>query len=98
MDLFMSAKGNRPGLKLIVQPKAKKTKILGVHDGMVKLAIASPPVDGKANKEVVAFLADFFKLKKSEVSIVSGERSRRKICLLGSLEEEDIRKKLTPFL
>lgn len=98
MDVCLFVKGDRPGLKLIVQPKAKKTQIVGLHDGMLKLAVASPPVDGKANKEIVTFLADFFKLKKSEVSIISGERSRRKICLLGSLEEEDIRKKLTPFL
>jgi uncharacterized protein len=98
MWMSMFAEGDRPGLKLIVQPKAKKTQIVGLYDGMLKLAVASPPVDGKANKEIVTFLADFFKLKKSEVSIISGERSRRKICLLGSLKEEDIKKKLTPFL
>ena len=68
------------------------------HDGMLKLAVASPPVDGKANNEVIAFLADFFNVEKSDVSIISGERSRRKICLLGSLEEEDIRERLRPFL
>ncbi|MEE4242823.1 MAG: DUF167 domain-containing protein [Desulfopila sp.] len=98
MDVFFSAKEGRSGLKLIIQTKAKKTGIVGVYDGMLKLAVASPPVDGKANNEVIAFLADFFNVKKSDVSIISGERSRRKICLLGSLEEEDIRERLRPFL
>jgi hypothetical protein len=94
----VSIKGNRTGLKIIVQPKASKTRIVGLHDGMVKLAVAAPPVDGKANGEVIAFLADFFGLKKNEVKIVSGEHSRRKVCLLGDLGEDTIRKKLAPFL
>lgn len=81
-----------------MQPKAKKTDFIGLYDGMVKLAVASPPVDGKANAAVVNFLASFFKLKKSDVQIVSGARSRRKICILGCLDETTVRSRLEPIL
>ena len=97
MDHVISVKGST-GLRIIVQPKAKKTDILGLYDGMVKLAVASPPVDGKANATVVDFLANFFKLKKSDVQIISGSRSRRKVCILGDLKENAVRCRLEPFL
>ena len=86
------------GLRLFVQPKASKTKIVGLHDGMVKLTVSAPPVDGKANKIVIAFLADLFKVKKSEVAIVSGEQARRKVCVVGDLQEKDIKRVLAPYL
>lgn len=97
MDHVISVKGST-GLRIIVQPKAKKTDIIGLYDGMVKLAVASPPVDGKANATVVAFLANFFKLKKNQVHIISGARSRRKVCILGDLKEAAVRSRLEPFL
>ena len=97
MDHVISVKGGT-GLRIVVQPRARKTEVIGLHDGMVKLAVASPPVDGKANAAGVKFLADFFRLKKNEVSIVSGVRSRKKICTLGNLGEETVRSRLEPFL
>lgn len=91
-------KNERMGLKVLVQPKAKKTQIVGVHDGMLKLAVASPPVEGKANRAVRAFLADVFGLKKKEVQIVSGERARKKVVELGDLKAPAIRKTLASLL
>jgi uncharacterized protein (TIGR00251 family) len=97
MDYVISVKGST-GLRIIVQPKAKKTEIIGLYDGMVKLAVASVPVDGKANATVVSFLAKLFNLKKNEIHLVSGARSRRKVCILGKLEETEVRCRLKPFL
>ena len=97
MDHVISV-GGSTGLRIIVQPKAKKTGFIGLYDGMVKLAVTSPPVDGKANAAVVTFLAGFFKLKKAEVQIVSGTRSRRKVCILGNLKEAEVKNRLEPIL
>ncbi len=83
-----------PLLRVYVQPKASRTGFSGMHDDMLKLTITAPPVDGKANKAVIGFLAKFFHIPKKEVTIVSGEKSRRKICCLGRLNEEEIRKRL----
>jgi hypothetical protein len=57
----------------------------------LKLAISAPPVEGKANKEVIAFLAGFFKIPKKEITIVGGLQSREKRCRIGSLSEAEAR-------
>jgi len=48
-------------------------------DEVMKLKVAAPPVEGKANREVIEFLANHFKVAKSKVRIISGEKSRNKI-------------------
>lgn len=63
---------------LYIQPGAKKTELAGVHDGLVKLRVSSPPVEGAANKAVVSFVSEYAGLPKSAVKIVSGEKSRTK--------------------
>lgn len=61
-----------------MQPGAKKNDVDGLYQGRLKLKLRAPAVDNKANKALVAFVADILGLKKSQVSIVGGEKSRRK--------------------
>lgn len=65
-------------LTLHIQPGAKKTGFAGLHGEAMKIRLAAPPVDGKANAALCAFLADFCKVQKSAVSLISGETSRAK--------------------
>jgi uncharacterized protein (TIGR00251 family) len=65
-------------LHLHVQPGAKRTEVAGLHGDAVKLRLAAPPVDGKANAELKRFLADAFGVAARDVAIVRGETSRRK--------------------
>lgn len=90
-------RGRHTTLKLFVQAKAKKNQFTGIYDGRLKLAVAAPPVEGKANKEIVSFLASFFGLKKKQIKLVAGERSRRKTCILEDLEERVLQEKLRDF-
>jgi uncharacterized protein (TIGR00251 family) len=73
-------------LAVRAQPGAKKTAITGVYgEGtatQLKIAVHAPPVEGRANEAVVAFLADLFSVPKSEVKVVSGEFARSKVFLL----------------
>ena len=66
-------------LSLRVEPRSSKSEIIGIHGERLKIKIKSPPVDGKANKEVIAFLADKLNVKKACISIVSGKSSRDKV-------------------
>lgn len=66
-------------LEIYVQPGAKKTAISGLHDGRLKIRLKSAPIDGKANQELVAFIAQFFKLRKQDIQIIRGEKSRFKL-------------------
>ena len=61
-----------------VVPRASKSEIVGEHDGMLKVRIAAPPVDGAANEEVIKLLARTFKVSKSSVMITSGQTSKTK--------------------
>ena len=66
-------------LTLHIQPGAKKTEVAGEHGDALKIRLAAPPVDGKANAALIAFVADRLGLAKSAVSLKSGRTSRRKV-------------------
>ena len=61
-----------------VVPRASKSEIVGEMDGALKIRIASPPVDGAANAELVKLLAKTFEISKSEVEISGGQTSKTK--------------------
>lgn len=65
-------------LSVLVQPRASRSKIVGEHDGMLKIQLAAPPVDGEANAELVQMLARLLGVPKRQVTLMSGETSRRK--------------------
>ncbi len=72
------AADGRIRIKVAAQPGAKKTTVSGVHDGCLKIKIAAPPVEGAANDELIAFLAERLHVKQKDVTLVSGQRTRRK--------------------
>jgi hypothetical protein len=61
------------------KPRAKKSRVVGVHGEALSLAIAAPPVDGAANKEVVRFLAELFGVPRGGVTLVRGTSARMKL-------------------
>lgn len=65
-------------LAVLVQPRASRTKVVGEHDGRLKIALAAPPVDGEANAALVEFLSDTLGVKKADVTLLDGDTSRRK--------------------
>jgi len=65
-------------LELLVQPRASRTRVVGEHDGRLKLQLAAPPVDGEANAALVEFLAGALGVRKGDVTIARGEAGRRK--------------------
>ena len=73
-------------LAVRAQPGAKKTNIAGVYGegagAQLKIAVQAPPIEGRANIALIAFLADFFSIPKSAVELMSGELSRSKVFLL----------------
>ena len=72
------ATDGRITLTLHIQPGAKKTEFGGLHGDALKIRLAAPPVDGKANEALIKFVADTLGLPKSAVTIKSGQTSRRK--------------------
>ena len=73
-------------LAVRVQPGAKKTAVTGAYgegaDARLKVAVHAAPVEGRANAELITFLAEIFSLQKNAIELVSGDLSRSKIFLL----------------
>ncbi|WP_432719303.1 DUF167 domain-containing protein [Jeongeupia wiesaeckerbachi] len=69
-------------LRLHVQPGAKRTEVVGLHGDALKLRLAAPPVDGKANARLIAWLADLFGVPQRQVMIKSGLSSRQKVVVI----------------
>ncbi|KHA60731.1 hypothetical protein NL53_08900 [Vibrio variabilis] len=65
-------------LRLYIQPKASRDKLVGLHGDELKVAITAPPVDGKANAHLSKYLAKQFKVAKGFIKIEKGELGRHK--------------------
>ena len=78
-DWFRVAADGRLTLTLHIQPGAKKTELAGRHGDALKVRLAAPPVDGKANAALIEFIAATLRLPKSSVILKSGQTSRRKV-------------------
>jgi uncharacterized protein len=65
-------------LAVRLQPASRKNAVTGVHAGAVKIALTAPPVEGKANEALIAFLAEALRLPRARIAIVSGLASRAK--------------------
>lgn len=59
-------------------PRASRTQFVGIHDGMLKVQIAAPPVDGAANEALIAFFALSLQVSKKAVHLASGSSNKRK--------------------
>jgi uncharacterized protein (TIGR00251 family) len=66
-------------LALHVQPGAKRAGVAGLHGERLKLRIAAPALDGRANDALIAFVAEKLGVPKARVAVVRGERSRDKV-------------------
>lgn len=89
-------------LAVRAQPGAKKTAITGIYgEGtavQLKIAVHAPPLEGRANQALIAFLAETFGLPKNAVELVSGELSRSKVFLLRGVTAEKAKNALNELL
>lgn len=81
-------------LRVRVQPRAKRTEVVGERAGAVVVRVASPPVDGKANATLCRFLADRAGVPKSAVRVVRGEGARDKLVRVDGVSVDALRRAL----
>jgi uncharacterized protein (TIGR00251 family) len=93
-------KESKKGLTFDIQviPNASRAGIAGVQDGAFKLKVAVPPVEGAANEACIKLLAGEFKLKKSQMEIFTGSKSRRKTILVKNEKKADLELKINNYL
>jgi uncharacterized protein (TIGR00251 family) len=78
----LSPHGEGVALRLAVVPNAKRTEVDGMHDGALRVRLAAPPMEGRANDELVAWLAKSLGVQRRAISLAQGASGRRKRVLI----------------
>jgi hypothetical protein len=86
--------GNEIVVKVKIVPGSSQNKIVGVYDNALKITITAPPVEGKANKKCIAYLAKYFDVAKSKIEIISGKSSKNKLIKIYDINKKDFLEKL----
>ena len=82
-------------IKIKLIPRSSRNEIIGKENNAIKMKLTAPPVEGKANKALVQFLAKKLGVPKRDIEIVSGEHSREKSLKINGLSIEEVMGKLT---
>lgn len=83
--LWYTHENNSVTLDLYVQPGAKSTEITGLHGRSLKIRLASPPIDGRANIALLKYISILFDVPLRQVDLIRGEKSRhKKVIVTGS--------------
>jgi len=86
MSTWYGINGDCITLILHVQPGARQTTVAGLHGDALKIRLAAPPIEGRANEALLRFIADVFKVPLRDVELKQGEQSRHKrVAVRGSL-------------
>jgi uncharacterized protein (TIGR00251 family) len=74
-------------LGIWAKPRASKSRVVGIREGRLEVALAAPPVDGEANRELLRTLADHFGVARRSVELTSGESGRNKRVRITGIDE-----------
>lgn len=83
-------------VSLKVQPRASRSGLAGMHGQALKVRLAAPPVDGKANEALLAFLAEALGVPRRRLALVAGETARDKRVRVEGLTCQDVVRALEP--
>lgn len=92
IDCVETKEGISFGVRIV--PRASRNEIVGAHGGLLKVRIASAPVDGAANAELIRVMARHFNVARADVTIVSGETSKSKRIKIENLSKSDFEEKI----
>ena len=81
-------------LRVLVQPRASRDEVAGVHGDYLKIRLTSPPVEGAANKNLIRFLSKKLKVPASRIEITKGHRARQKVIKIENCKLEHVKSRL----
>ena len=96
MNNMVLLRESKKGLTFDIQviPHASRAEIAGVQEGAFKVKVTAPPVEGAANEACIKLLADKLGLKKSQIKISSGAKSRKKTVMIKDISKEELQIKI----
>ncbi len=81
-------------IAVTVVPRSSRCEIAGVQNEMLKVKLTSPPAEGKANAQCIEFIAKQLGIAKSQIIIIQGKTSRRKVLKINGVTEKELKEKL----
>ena len=93
-DSYFKITGNDIIIKVKIVPGSSKNKIIGAYNDALKITITAPPVEGKANKKCIAYLAKYFDVAKSKIEIISGQTSKNKLIRIYDISQKEFLDKI----
>jgi len=97
-SLTLRASGDGLLLGLRVSPGAKQTRVQGVYGDRLKVRVAAPPADNRANQLLLAALSDWLELPSDYLALHSGHTSRDKVVLVRGLGADELQKRLATLV
>jgi len=85
---------NEAKISLRVYPGAPRSELLGFTEGVLRVRISAPPVKGKANRELLAFLSQLLGISQGALTITRGHTNRNKTVVASGLSQEELLKRL----
>ena len=76
-------------IKLYIRPGASETRVEGIYQDRIKIRVSAPPEKGKANKELIKFVAEILSIPKSCIDITSGKTSNYKVIQINTGKKRD---------
>jgi uncharacterized protein (TIGR00251 family) len=97
---MLTIKETNGGVQFAVRviPGASKNEVAGIQDGALKIKLTAPPVEGKANKACIDFLARLLGMRRSALAIASGEKSRKKTVAVDGIGRVELEARLKDIL
>ena len=91
-DLELLSRDGSIGLRVRVKPKARRTEIVGVEAGVLVVALAAPPHDGQANRELLRFFARLARIPTSRIELATGATARVKLIRFRGADLAELRR------
>jgi len=96
-DLALTEHADGVIIPVRAAPRSRRNALDGVVEGALRLCLAAPPVEGAANKALLAFLAEILGVPKRDLAITTGEHGRRKLVCVRGLSDEGVRRRLSEW-
>ncbi|MGA3094725.1 MAG: DUF167 domain-containing protein [Dehalococcoidales bacterium] len=94
----MDIRRDKAILAVRVTPGAKRNAITALKEGVWNIKIAAPPVEGRANEELVAFLSKKLDIRRSSLNVIKGQSSRNKLVSVSGMSQKEIARRLSAEL
>ncbi len=81
-------------INVLVQPRASKNELVGIHGDCLKIKVTSPPVENQANKKICEYLSRLIGVSKRKIEVIKGQKMRVKKVRISDSTLDEVRKKL----